>query len=282
MRNKFKLISLFALICTSSFAQNVGIGVLVPTGKLEVATTSTVPNPTVSLYDFAADNYARLQFQTGSRSSFWQIAGLLDNTIHANSKLNFYHSNYGNVMLLTGDGKVGIGMTPVEKFDVAGNARANSFQFTIARPFYYSASGPDFQPIISAQSMITDEKLISILGINGTFTNGSAMVASLHLPHGAIINDFTAYFTDNSTEDIKIQLLEYNPVTDVTLVVGEVSSSGTPNKSFQTTNNILVNPINNKARAYKILVRTVSNNPMPDSALAIRSVNITYLLTEAQ
>jgi hypothetical protein len=276
------LFLVFIVIHAPVLGQHVGIGTSTPHARLELAYTSTVAFPTLTLYDFDANNFARLKLQNASGEKSWQIAGYLHNSIDANSRLNFYHSVFGDVMSLTGDGKVGIGMSPVAKLDVSGNARANSFQFTTPRPFYYSVSGPDFGPLVSAQSVITDEKLVSIIGLNGSHTNGSGLLASLHLPNGATVLGFTAYFTDNSTENINVQMIEYNPSTDINSVMGEVTSSGTPNKSSLATSSISYNPINNQLYAYKLLVQTASRAAMPAAALVIRAVNITYTLTEAQ
>ena len=120
MKNNLLFIFLcFQLNITS--AQNVGIGVTNPAAKLEVRHLSSITNPTLLLYDNNPDNYSRLQFQNASGLKYWTIAGYLNNTTNASSRLNFYHSVYGDVMTLTGDGKVGIGWSPLEKLDVNGN-----------------------------------------------------------------------------------------------------------------------------------------------------------------
>jgi hypothetical protein len=120
MKNKLLLI-LLLLQTAIVFAQNVGIGVANPAAKLDVRHLSSITNPTLLLYDNNSSNYSRLQFQNSSGPKYWTIAGYLNNTTDASSRLNFYHSVYGDVMTLTGDGKVGIGWSPLEKLDVYGN-----------------------------------------------------------------------------------------------------------------------------------------------------------------
>ena len=96
------------------------------------------------------------------------------------------------------------------------------------------------------------------------------------------MTDFTAHFIDNSAENINVQLIEYNPTTDLNSVMGEITSSATPNKSSLATSSVFFNPINNQANTYKILVRSATNGPMPAVELIMRAANITYTLSEAQ
>jgi hypothetical protein len=97
---------------------NVGLSRSTPTAKLDILAASTVARPHIRLYEFN-NSYSRLEFTNDNTAgSFWHLAGYN----HANSSLerfNFYASNYGDVMSLTGDGKVGIGTSnPAEKLSV--------------------------------------------------------------------------------------------------------------------------------------------------------------------
>lgn len=104
-------------------AQNVGIGTTTPAAKLDIRHTSSVSSPTLLLYDDNALNYARLQLQNASGNKFWHVAGYIDDVTDANSRLNFFHSVNGDVLSLTGDGKVGIGtLNPSSPLHIRGGA----------------------------------------------------------------------------------------------------------------------------------------------------------------
>ena len=69
--------------------------------RFEKDSSTTVPQ--VLLHENAND-YARLSFDNAGSSKFWTVAGYAPTT-DADALLNFYHSVYGNVLTLTGDGK---------------------------------------------------------------------------------------------------------------------------------------------------------------------------------
>jgi hypothetical protein len=113
------------------FGGRVGVGTkTTPIAALEVKGNSIVTRPTLSLTDTIASNYARLQFKNTNSPSYWHIAGL-NNTTNNTERLNFYNSTSGDVMSITGDGKVGIGttnpgvklavVTPVNEYGISHN-----------------------------------------------------------------------------------------------------------------------------------------------------------------
>ncbi len=120
---KKEIIIIFSLlaICSLMNAQNVGIGTSSPVGKLDIRHTSSLSSPTLLLLDNSPLNYSRIQLQNGSGSKFWHIAGYIDDATDANSRLNFFHSANGDVMSITGDGKIGIGTTnPSARLHIRG------------------------------------------------------------------------------------------------------------------------------------------------------------------
>lgn len=103
---------------------DVGIGNSNPSGsKLEVRHGSSTINPHLLLTETTASNYGRISFNNLAHNSSWTIAGLNTATA-ANDRLNLYHSSAGDVMSITGNGRVGIGtVNPTERLDVSGNIR---------------------------------------------------------------------------------------------------------------------------------------------------------------
>ena len=87
---------------------NVSVGPLtVETAKLNVATDSSSTNATLRLHE-AANDFARLEFTNTNTARKWHIAGLIGSTVDAD-RLNFWNSQTGDIMSISGDGKVGIG-----------------------------------------------------------------------------------------------------------------------------------------------------------------------------
>lgn len=89
---------------------NVGIGTMSPSTKLHVFHNSSVTSPLVLLYEAGTTDYSRLSFQNASGNTYWSIAGL-NSITNANERLNFFNSTGGDIMSLTGNGRVGIGTT---------------------------------------------------------------------------------------------------------------------------------------------------------------------------
>jgi hypothetical protein len=84
---------------------------------------STLTAPQVLLFESQSNDYARLNFQNTSGSTYWAIAGLT-NATNANERLNFYNSTSGDIMTLTGNGNVGIGHTSPDEELVVSNTAA--------------------------------------------------------------------------------------------------------------------------------------------------------------
>ena len=104
----------------------VGIGVLDPTAKLQIAHNSTIPSPQLRLTE-QGDDFARIKIEnTLNPGSYWDIAGHSD-TLHTGSHLNFFYGGpegNGDRMTIRGDGNVGIGTTsPTAKLHVNGDIR---------------------------------------------------------------------------------------------------------------------------------------------------------------
>ncbi len=87
----------------------VGIGTNTPTAKEEIKFNSTITTPQLKLSETGVDNYSRVTLSNANSVNAWTIAGL-NTTTPTNDRLNFYHNTAGDVMQLSGEGKVGINM----------------------------------------------------------------------------------------------------------------------------------------------------------------------------
>lgn len=103
----------------------LGIGNMTsPLGKVEVAHNSVVTNAQLTLTESEAD-YARLSFRnTEVENRFWTVAAVnADN--EANERLNFYHSETGDIMTVRGNGNIGImEFNPTARLHLAQDGQA--------------------------------------------------------------------------------------------------------------------------------------------------------------
>ncbi len=114
------------LFCSgiSIFAQTgkVGIGTTTPTASLEIRDNSNLSTPHILLHENGND-YSRINFDNNNGTNYWTIAAYIASN-HRNDRLNFWNGTGGDVMTITGDGEVGIGVgiSPKVPFHV-GNGR---------------------------------------------------------------------------------------------------------------------------------------------------------------
>jgi hypothetical protein len=110
---------------------NTGIGTMSPVARLDVQSAGGLTAPQARLYNTNTADYARLRFQNLS-TKVWDIAAISSAT-DSLSLVNFYYfngSNGNNMMTLTGNGKLGLGLTPVFKLDVADASGAGAVRGT--------------------------------------------------------------------------------------------------------------------------------------------------------
>ena len=105
-------ILLLCLLCclTSINAQSgkVGIGTSTPSGFLEIKANSSLSSPHIELHENGND-YSRINFRNNNGTNYWTIAAYIASN-HRNDRLNFWNGVGGDVMTITGDGEVGIGV----------------------------------------------------------------------------------------------------------------------------------------------------------------------------
>jgi hypothetical protein len=100
------------------FSGNVGIGTSsLMTARLNVASDTTINNPTLRLHENAAD-FARLEFTNSNTARKWHIAGFIGSAV-ANDRLNFWNSAVGDIMSIRGDGTVSVKVLEITGADLA-------------------------------------------------------------------------------------------------------------------------------------------------------------------
>jgi len=111
------------LSSTISLSQGIGIGTTDPSGKLEIYSNSSLSNPQLEIHEDGND-YARIRMQNKNSSNYWTIAAYVASNVR-NDRLNFWNGVGGDVMSLTGDGQLGlgVGISPKTDLHVGNNKR---------------------------------------------------------------------------------------------------------------------------------------------------------------
>ncbi|MDP5171764.1 MAG: hypothetical protein NWR72_16065, partial [Bacteroidia bacterium] len=89
-------------------AGNVGLGTTTPAASFAIDANSSLSDPHILLHEDGND-YARINFDNNNGSNYWTIAAYIA-TNNRNDRLNFWNGTGGDVMTITGDGEVGIGV----------------------------------------------------------------------------------------------------------------------------------------------------------------------------
>ena len=94
-------------------------------GKFTINHTGTATNAHLVLYD-QTNTYSRLQFQNSGSTNYWNVSAWSSNT-NANARMNFTNNVTGDILSITGDGKLGVGTTsPHVKTTVQINGSATA------------------------------------------------------------------------------------------------------------------------------------------------------------
>ncbi|WP_298904208.1 hypothetical protein [uncultured Psychroserpens sp.] len=102
---------------------NISIGSNTPTNaKTRILHNSTIFSPQLFLYEDQLD-FARLNFGGSNSASIWAVAASVYDDPVA-SRFNIYNSNYGDIMSIRGNGRIGIvNAEPEQKLDVNGKIK---------------------------------------------------------------------------------------------------------------------------------------------------------------
>jgi len=100
----------------------VGINNPSPSSNLDIVSNSSGSIGQISVTETSANDGARILFKNSvETTNKWTLYARADNTITDNY-FNIHHNTVGDILIIKGDGKVGIGSTPSYKFDVRDNS----------------------------------------------------------------------------------------------------------------------------------------------------------------
>jgi len=273
----------------------VGIGTSNPLSKFHIFSSSAggvTPN-TLSGFTLEQNNHLYMSFLTPDNKENGVLFGLNSNNVHggiiynnssAPSGLLFRTNGNVNRMVIDQNGNVGIGTTnPTEKMQVNGNVKANSFEYSTPKTFYYSIPPSDFiSPVHSTESPgnpfyeFFEPSGEYTLYTNGTNLGGTHFVAPVHLPDNATVTGFTVYGIDEATWNLSITLRRRLHESSVYISMCNLQSSGTPGDFEISSSSISFPVITNQYNNFTIYVEGIS------SQVKLKSIRITYTLPQAQ
>jgi hypothetical protein len=158
--------------------------------------------------------------------------------------------------------------------DESGNVIAASVAYSAPRVHYFSVSSEDFVPWANINYSNSG-------GCGGAYisaTGGSALVAAVHLPQGATVTRFEAFFYDASSSDMTVTLYGQYLTGCGFFGLAEVTSSGTAGYYSLADTSIGWPTINNAANAYHV---KAFSSAWDGSYLRIKGAVITYTISEA-
>lgn len=102
---------------------DVGIGTTSPDADLEIFANSSLSDPHILLHENGND-YSRIRFQNNNGSNYWTIASYIASN-NRNDRLNFWNGTSGDLLSLTGDGRLGlnVGISPKTTFHIGNGHR---------------------------------------------------------------------------------------------------------------------------------------------------------------
>lgn len=240
---------------------NIGIGTTSTLGKVDISATSSITYPTLRLFETSASNYARLEFMNASGNNFWHVAALNSANVK-NERFNIYNGLTGDVLSVTGDGRVGIGTL---SGPIGLQYRVHVVGDTIG--VYSVANATGVYGRATANGAGSGGILPPASGIYGESTGNSntAGVYGVAANSGCTnCTGITGYAQNNNTA---IRALAASVNTTALEVAGSIKVSGANRAAFQTT--ALAAAANSVTLSYAgassndILIVTPVNNTAP-------------------
>ncbi|NOU38137.1 MAG: hypothetical protein HOO89_05445 [Ferruginibacter sp.] len=285
---KFFFTLTILLYTSSTFAQNVGIGIAIPDEKLQVDSTIRVGKNAIIVQGSTKKN--TIKFGDGDYV-----------TIGEQNKDDRLVLNAGSFSFANGN--VGIGVdSATEKLDINGLIKIRSGAPAVGKVLTSDAIGrATWQDL---PNNIGTKKKISIpcsafqpefasIGLNISVINGNwiyydngvsssvDMYAPLTFPDGVKITQMSIYYLDNSTTDFtaRIEIVTYNPpgisyssLTGSSITTSGISGIGVFSQKLST--GVLGTIIDNIGKSY--FIRISPNGNWPGIDLKIGMIEIEY------
>jgi hypothetical protein len=145
--------------------------------------------------------------------------------------------------------------------------------YTSPRAQYFVVGGEGFVPGSNVDYFNT-------YGNGGAYivSGSGALVAPVHLPHGAVVTELRVFFYDNSSSDMTVSL-DLQGMSGGYSTMARVSSSGAPGYMSETDTTITSATIDNLAYSYLVYAYC---SAWDGGNLKIKGAVIRYLLGEAQ
>jgi len=271
---------------------NVGIGKDNPLSKLHIFKGSAggVSPQTESHLTLENNNHLYMSLLIPDSKENGLLFGLNSNNAHGGIIYNnpsalgglLFRTN-GNVnrMVIDQNGNVGIGTTnPTEKMQVNGNVKANSFEYTSPKTFYYSIPPSGFRPPVESSESPANPifEYFEAFGDYTLYSNATSLhfVAPVYLPDNATVTGFTVYGIDETSENLNITLRRRLHESSIYITMCNLQSSGTPGDFEISSSSISFPVITNQYNNFTIYAEGVGPQ------IKIKSVRITYTLPQAQ
>lgn len=160
-------------------------------------------------------------------------------------------------LFTTLQGNIGIGTNvPTARLHVAGDLRVDGV-IRASGQQYYMLGGEAFFPTANVNYTNLPGLARGAFIVSGSGT----MVAPVHLPHGAVITEFRAYYMDNSTADMSI-VLRARDFTDPDMItnyeMASLSTYGTSGNTNQSITSVSWNTVDNQNRSYVVVASSSS------------------------
>jgi hypothetical protein len=145
-------------------------------------------------------------------------------------------------------------------------------RYSAARTHYFIVGSEGFLPGSNVNYWNTYGNGGAYVGVTGCHS----LVAPVHLPHGATVTSFKAFFRDDSAGDLSVTLWRQFMASSYS-ILASVDSSGTPGYDNRTDTTISGAVIDNTTSS----VHVTAYSCAWDSDLRIKGALITYTISEA-